>query len=246
MLCEPIIAGDWEEYDDGGDETAIIDSGHPLSVYHLDTILRDPDTYADRPASRIFGAEETAELISAHLLGTVAQEPGHIIKQGGVFTNYAHRTLQRLKKEEDSGILHPEAISIYRELSDVEKKSVDEIVTEAAERMEGFPNIGKMNVVFTNENVSVDVGPTMLEMLIPAVVETRKGLAAVVPTITGILQGETTYATAGAAEHIMGSIRGADISQVHLWDIGASRVRRIPLGDLDEAVATIARMCRNN
>lgn len=246
MLCEPIVKSDWGEYDNGGDDTVIIDSGHPLSVYHLDTILRNPETYAERPEHRVFGVEETAELLTAHLLGTVAQEPGHIIKQGEVFTNYAHRMITRLRKQEDSGILHPESITIYSNLSEVEKDDVDKIVRDAADKMEGFPNIGKMNVVFTNENVSVDVGPSMMEMLIPVVVETRKGLAAVVPTITGLLPGESIYATAEASEHIMGSIQGATIGQVHLWDIGASRVRRVPSGDLDRAVSAIASMCRDS
>lgn len=248
MLTEGINVLDWRGYTSPetlpvAPEGVRLNQGHPFSVFHLDAILHDPQGYANRDATRPFGVIDTAEFMLWYLFGITAGEPAHVIQRGNVYHKYAELAITRLNRGEDTGLVHEDTSSIWESLTEGQRKDVASLLYKATTELDEFPNLGKMNVIFTNQPVSLDIGPLMPEVMVPVVVETRNGMATVLPSLVG-LAGYKTRAVASASTRVMGTVSGADIKQTHMWDIGAGRIRLVKGNDAQDGINMVCALCQ--
>lgn len=248
MLTEGINTLDWRNH--ASPETLPVvpegvrlNQGHPFSVFHLDVLLNDTEDYINRDPERPWGVVDTAEFMLWYLFGVTAGEPDHVIKRGNVFRTYAQLAIDRLERGEDTGLVHEGTAQIWESLSPGQQKDVGDLLLEATSELDSFPNLGKMNVIFTNQPVSLDIGPTMPEVLLPVVVETRGGVATVLPSLAGLADYDTR-AVASAASQIMGTVAGAEITQTHLWDISNHKIKRAQGDDVNKGIDMICALCQ--
>lgn len=135
--------------------------------------------------------------------------------------DYARRALRRLRKGEDSGLLPENAIIIWENFTEDEKKKISSLVLEAAKHMESFPTLSSMNVIATHEHVSVSFGNYDFDMYVPVILETKSGIAGIAPIISNY-----DLATADILTQQNKTYDDIYIDSVHIWNLEENRRKK--------------------
>lgn len=191
-----------------------IDSDLPAYV----SGLLPGDIIADKRDA--INVETTATLMIHSVFGSVLSETDVVRSEEGIFGNYARILVSRMEKGQDTGMCHPDVITMWNSLNRKDRGSVASSVVQSCDTLDSFPPVDNFNVAYSMESASIDMGETYIPVMIPAMVSVRSGLAVVIPSIRGATHYESAFNHL-AYPHSTG------VAQVHVWDVTAKRVSKI-------------------
>lgn len=195
----------------------------PLSCYHLDVISSDTEKYFERSIDRPFGMEEVTEMLVSSIFGAVAAEQEHIRRSDGVFEAYAKRAFHRMDKGQDTGLIPEDMIMVWDSLSHAERDATSSAVLQACDKFYDFTPLAKLNIVYSSVVIPVSLHDYQLPFLVPLVVETKKGLAAIIPTVSGVFSYDSRAVSASPL-HAVHTLGRMEYRQVHVWDLHDMKV----------------------
>lgn len=160
-----------------------------------------------------------SEFLFRHVMGCVLAETDNVRQDDNIMFNYVNHALSRLDNNEFSGLVPQELHSIWSDSDPKTLSRIRSITRSAAQEMSEFPDLSTLNTVDVNTRVLVDYSVDDVPALISGVVETKNGMAGIVPTIRGY------DATLSSLSHLSYP-HNAHIPVVHIWDIYNKKITR--------------------
>lgn len=185
IIPEVINIDEWESDFSQDKKGAIYINSNKIlfSPFQASDVVNDTEEWVEKSTSKNFWSARSYALhLFWWIIGCVAFD--NDIDSKIASRDYARRALRRLKKNEDSGLLPADAIRTWSNFTEDEKKYISSLVLESAKHMESFPTLSSMNVIATHEHSSVRFGNYDFDMYIPAILETKSGIAGIAPVIS--------------------------------------------------------------
>lgn len=197
-----------------------------IKPWFLDDVVHNTQEWKDsleEDSTMGWSADSLTSLIIWHCFGCWAKEPGNIHDENPrLFFDYCNSAISRLKRNEDSGILHKDALPAWNALSPSQRVEVEDNVLSSAESFikYKFPKMKDMNILSVNERVVVDLGIEYCEGFIPFVTQSRGSIVGVVPAWKDDISDCLSLTSTVSGSSFV------DIPRIDIWWINDGRISK--------------------
>ena len=167
----------------------------------------------------LYTPEIISEFLFRHVMGCVFAETDSVRRNDRIVKEYVNKALDRLDSSTPTGLVPSELNLLWYEMSENIRSAIRSTVRKAADDIMDFPDFSSMNSVYINTRVLIDFEIDDVPSLIPAVVETKKGMAGVVPSISG-------YDASTSALSRLSYPHSRNIPDIHVWDLHNMKISK--------------------
>lgn len=205
-----------------------LDKELPFSIFLIEEIMLSTHTWLEQEG---YHEGWTVKSFSTYLLwnviSCVGNEQDHIRNKQNIILDYLSKSLSLLKNNKDSSLLPVDALYIWSLFDDKEKERIINNLIKAGKSFEGFPPLGKMNIIDTACDIEVDFNVVDVKTFIPITVETSSGASGILPIYT---YNDVKYLSS-CFNNVIANDDNTYISNCHTWDLKNRKVSKNNTGN---------------